>query len=137
MSTLKIEDFEIVRELGRGGMGVVYEVIDHHLGRRFALKVLHLNIWDQDVATHFATMAMREASKVAKLFHPSIPAIYEYGKTDDFIYLLLEHVEAPSLSTILEKERIPIHRAVNILFDTANALSYLHEAGVVHRDIKP
>jgi len=139
---LRIEDFEIVRELGHGGMGVVYEAIERPFGRRVALKILSLkeaagggveSVREEALARRFS----QEATSVARLSHPSISKIYDFGRVGDKFYLALEYLEAPSLSIVLEQGRIPIERAIHILLHIANALSYAHDAGVVHRDVHP
>jgi len=119
--------YELVREIGRGGMGVVYEVIDHQLGRHCALKTLGAGAGtDDEGRRRFA----REALAAARLRHPHIAAVYD--ATPDYITMQLIDGEpiaaAPAIAPRL---------AVELVRDAALALHHAHEQGVVHRDVKP
>jgi serine/threonine protein kinase len=129
-----IDDFEIVRELGRGGMGVVYEAIEIPLKRRVAFKMLHPQ-WaaHADSASRFIS----EAQKVAKLSHPAIVSIHRFGKADGTYYLALEYVDGTTLDSMLSHERISQLATVRILKEVSGALHHAHQSHIVHRDIKP
>lgn len=119
--------YEIVRELGRGGMGIVYEAIDHQLGRRCAVKTLGARAGaDEEARRRFG----REASAAARLRHPHIAAVYD--ATPDYISMQL--VAGIPIDAVRRDER---HLHVELVRDAARALQHAHEHGVVHRDVKP
>lgn len=130
----RIADFNIVRELGRGGMGVVYEAVEEPLGRRVALKLLHPE-WatQQDASARFVD----EAKKIAKLSHPFIIKVYRFGQWNDHYFLALEYVEGAPLDEALTCQRLSLDKSVSILRTIAEALGHAHGQGIVHRDIKP
>ena len=101
-----VGDFEIVRELGQGGMGIVYEAIEHPLGRRVALKLLH-PAWaaKQDSCFRFT----EEAKKIAKLSHPAIVKIYRFGQVENTYYLALEYVDGQTLDEALSQRKFSIN----------------------------
>src|SRR5581483_1863230 len=130
----KIGEFEIVRELGRGGTSIVYEAIEDPLSRPVALKILRKE-WAArpDGYQRF----VGEAKKIAKLSHPSIVKIYRFGQIDDIYFLALEYVEGEPLDKVLASEKLSPYRTVVILKEVAEALAHAHKAGIIHRDIKP
>ena len=131
---VRVEDFEVVRELGRGGMGVVYEAIEEPLGRRVALKLLHPEFAARpEVAARFAD----EARNIAKLSHPGIVRIHRVGSWEGQRYLALEYVEGESLDAYLARQALPLPRVLAVLSSLAQALGHAHDAGVVHRNLKP
>lgn len=134
-------EFVLTREIGRGGMGVVYEAKQSSLERLVALKVLpaHLTLHPAAVARF-----KREALTAAKLEHPSIVKVFAVGSEGDTHYFAMELVEGSSLDQDIERERAsppaqrtPLQRRVAMIADVADALAFAHEAGVVHRDVKP
>ena len=129
----KIDDFRVVREIGRGGMGVVYEAVEEPLGRRVALKVMH----GHAVAPGMCGRFLEEARAIAKLSHASIVRVHRLGRCGPGVYLALEFVEGRSLDQLLAESRFPLPRAVNILKELAGALGHAHAQGIVHRDVKP
>jgi serine/threonine-protein kinase len=127
--------YDIERELGRGGMGVVYLAQDVKLDRKVALKVLPPLLADSaQVRERF----LREARTSARLTHPNIVAIYGAGEVNSLVYFVMSYVEGESLAERLRRNGVldPAN-AVPIIRDVALALAYAHERGVVHRDIKP
>ncbi|MEO8881746.1 MAG: serine/threonine-protein kinase [Gemmatimonadaceae bacterium] len=127
--------YDIERELGRGGMGIVYLAHDVKLEREVAIKVLPPTLaGNADVRERF----LREARTSARLTHPNIVAIHGAGEIDSRVYFVMGFVDGESLAERLRREG-PLDPAivVPILRDVARALSYAHERGVVHRDIKP
>lgn len=129
-----IDDFRIVRELGRGGMGVVYEAVEEPLGRRVALKRMHPHI---AAGAEMAARFLEEARSIARLSHPSIVKIHRFGRAGDTFYLALEYVEGKALDELLGESHVPAARAIKLLTGIAQALGHAHASGVVHRDVKP
>src|SRR5437667_4282339 len=126
--------FEIVSALGAGGMGEVYRARDTKLGRDVAIKVLPANFADDpDRIARF----QREAQLLATLNHPNIAAIYGLEESGDVRALVLELVEGPTLADRIAQGRIPLHEALAIARQIADALEAAHEQGVIHRDLKP
>ncbi|HVR75012.1 MAG TPA: serine/threonine-protein kinase [Planctomycetota bacterium] len=128
------DDYEIVRELGRGGMGVVYLVRQKSLGRLVALKVLRPG------ELMFGPLVKRfieEARHLARLRHPSIVSIHEVGSAKEEPYFTMDYVEGEALSTTLAREQLLPSRALAILKQAAEGIQYAHEAGIIHRDLKP
>jgi hypothetical protein len=130
----KLGSYEIVRPLGAGGMGEVYRARDTKLGRDVALKVLPQTFaGDAERRARFK----REAQVLASLNHPHIAAIYGFEESGDHPALVMELVEGPTLADRLKSSAIAFDEALVIAKQTAEALEYAHERGVVHRDLKP
>jgi serine/threonine-protein kinase len=126
--------YTIVREIGRGGMAVVYLARDERLHREVAIKVLAPDV-GRDVAI---TRFLREIDIAARLQHPQIVPVYDSGEADGLLYYVMRFVNGESLSERLARERqLPLKTAVAIATDVAHALDYAHAHDVVHRDIKP
>lgn len=130
----RIANYEIVREIGQGGMGVVYEAIQKPLDRRVALKLLHPHM---AARPEFSARFIEEAKKVARLSHSAIIEIYDFGQVNDTYYLALKFIDGKPLDALLARERLSVLQAVNVLRWLADALSHAHELGIVHRDVKP
>lgn len=121
--------------LAVGGMGEVWRGADSELDREVAVKVLKDGAAKNDT---FLRRFRNEAKNAAGLRHPNIAQVYDYGEVDGTPYLVMELVEGEPLSTILERERtLSERRLVTILRHTCNGLQAAHDAGVMHRDIKP
>lgn len=132
-------DFELHREIGRGGMGVVYEAQQRSVNRRVALKILSPWI-SQDAAAR--TRLEREAQALAKLRHPHIVTLFSSGQEDGVHYFVMDFVPGKTLDAILEQardagKRVSIPQLLRWNAQIARALEYAHGAGIVHRDIKP
>jgi predicted Ser/Thr protein kinase len=125
---------EILELLGQGGMGMVYKARQPRLDRFVALKVLPPEV-GQDPA--FADRFAREARALAKLTHPRIVVVYDFGQSDGLFYLLMEFVDGVNLRSLLRQGQLKPEEALRIVPQICEALEYAHEAGVVHRDIKP
>jgi serine/threonine protein kinase/capsular polysaccharide biosynthesis protein len=125
---------EILEFLGRGGMGAVYKVRQKELDRIAALKILPPNIAE---GSSFAERFSQEAKALARLNHPGIVTIYDFGKADGLFYLLMEFVDGTTLRRLLEGDRLSAREALTIVPQICDALQYAHDSGVVHRDIKP
>jgi WD40 repeat protein/tRNA A-37 threonylcarbamoyl transferase component Bud32 len=129
-----IGDYELLDELGRGGMGVVYKARQGKLNRLVALKMILAGeyVGEKDVA-RFRT----EAEAVARLQHPNIVQIFEVGEHDGHPYFSLEFVDGGSLAQKLDGTPLPPQKAARLMETLARAMHAAHQAGVVHRDLKP
>jgi serine/threonine protein kinase len=125
---------EVFELLGRGGMGAVYKAKQKELDRVVALKILPPGIGDDPA---FAERFAREAKAMAKLNHPGIVTIYDFGRVDGLYYFLMEFVDGVNLHRLLEGGRISPREALAIVPQICDALQYAHDQGIVHRDIKP
>jgi tRNA A-37 threonylcarbamoyl transferase component Bud32/tetratricopeptide (TPR) repeat protein len=126
--------YEIERELGRGGMAIVYLARDVKHGRRVAVKVLHSELANSLGAERF----LREINVAAQFNHPNIVALHDSGQGEGLLYYVMPYVEGESLRQRLDRERqLPVDEALTIARQVASALDYAHARGVVHRDIKP
>ena len=123
------------REIGRGGMAVVYRATDLRLHRQVAIKVLPPELaFNADVRERF----LREAQTAAQLSHPGIVPIYTVGEAEGLVYFVMALVEGESLAERLARDvRLPVEEARQILIGVADALAYAGAHGVVHRDVKP
>ncbi|RJP17067.1 MAG: serine/threonine protein kinase [Candidatus Abyssobacteria bacterium SURF_5] len=131
----EIGNYKILKELGRGGMGVVYKAHQVALGRMVAMKVLPQHLTTD---TAFIKRFQNEARAIAKLNHPNIVQIYDIGNQDDIHYYTMEFLEGPSLDQIIYREGfMPLENAMNIVLQVARALDCAHREGIIHRDIKP
>jgi predicted Ser/Thr protein kinase len=125
---------EIVRLIGRGGMGAVYEARQRGLSRTVALKVLSA---PHSADASFEERFVREAQTLARLSHENIVSVYDAGRAGPHFYLLMEYVDGPNLRQALQAGRIEPAHALTVVMQICAALDYAHRHGVVHRDIKP
>lgn len=125
---------DIIELIGRGGMGAVYKVRQKELDRMAALKILPPGI-GQD--SGFAERFAREAKALAKLNHPGVVTIYDFGRADGLYFFLMELVDGVNLRQLLERGRISPREALAIVPQICDALQFAHDHGIVHRDIKP
>ncbi len=129
----QFEDYEVLDELGRGGMGVVYKARQTSLDRLVALKT----IITPDRDPQLIARLRNEAEAVAHLNHPNIAQIYEVGEASGTPYFAMEFVDGGSLSDRLQDRPLSAREAGWLLATLAKAMSYAHQRGVVHRDLKP
>ncbi|MGQ0641928.1 MAG: serine/threonine-protein kinase [Gemmatimonadaceae bacterium] len=127
--------YELDREIGRGGMGIVYLARDRRLKRQVAIKLLPPELaFRSEIRTRF----LREAETAAQLSHPNIVPIYSVDERDGLVYFVMAYVNGDTVASRLHaRGPMPADDVRNILIQTADALAYAHERGVVHRDIKP
>ena len=134
----KIGPYQILKELGRGGMGVVYRGVDPVIGRHVAIKTLRPE--DMGEASERASLGeklVREARSAGMLSHPAIVTIYQAGQDGDILYIAMEFVDGANLADVVAQGRLNTETMLKILKQCAEALDYAHSKGVVHRDIKP
>lgn len=129
------DDYDVIEELGRGGMATVYRARDRQLDRQVAIKVLPFTLaFDADLVERF----QREARTAAQLEHPHVVPIYRVGRAGEVIYFVMQLLRGQSLSARLAQAgRLPAAEVRRVLMETASALGYAHTRGVVHRDVKP
>jgi serine/threonine protein kinase len=125
---------EILELLGQGGMGAVYKARQSGLDRLVALKILPLQASGD---TGFAERFNREARALAKLSHPNIVAVYDFGQTHGLHYFIMEYVDGPNLREIERSGKLSTRQALQIIPYICEALQFAHDEGVVHRDVKP
>ena len=124
--------------LGEGAMGVVYRARDPLLDRTVAIKTIRASGFPADTLAELHSRFAREARSAARLSHPGIVQIYDYGDADGVAFLVMEFVDGRSLKDVLVAgERLPVAEAVRVGADILDALEHAHGQGVVHRDIKP
>jgi len=135
----RIGRYKIVRELGRGAMGVVYHAIDPNIGRPVAIKTIQLGAVRQpEEQDRLRERLFREARSAGILSHPGIVTIYDVEQQGDLAYIAMEYVDGPTLDQMLSRsEPISGTQMFSILGQTAVALDFAHQKGIVHRDIKP
>ena len=131
----KLGKYEIIEELGRGAMGVVYRARDPLIGRLVALKTITTGLAEQpEMLERF----YREAQAAGGLAHPNIVTIYDLGEEHKTPYIAMEFLEGISLEKIIEENHpLPLSQKVGYIVQVCRALDYAHKRGVVHRDIKP
>jgi serine/threonine protein kinase len=127
-------ELEILELLGKGGMGAVYKARQRRLDRLVALKILPPTVSHRP---SFADRFTREARALAKLNHPSIVTLYEFGQAQGLFYFLMEYVDGMNLRQVLNVSRLAPKEALAIVPQICDALQYAHGKGIVHRDIKP
>lgn len=139
MSIEQLGRYRIDGKLGEGAMGVVYRAFDPLLERIVAIKTIRFDLGDQE---DFERRFFREAKSAARLNHPAIVTVFDAGKVDDMAYIAMEFLEGRDLRQLLRSEpeggqRLPYDRIAELIAAVADGLDYAHQAGVVHRDVKP
>jgi len=130
----RLGPYEILAPIGTGGMGEVYRARDSKLGRDIAIKVLPAGLAENPEAL---SRFEREAHAVARLSHPNILAIHDFGREGETHYAVMELLEGETLRTRMERGGLPTRKAVDLAVQIAEGLAAAHEKGIVHRDLKP
>jgi serine/threonine protein kinase len=137
MNPSTIGRYEIVAEIGKGAMGVVYRANDPLLSRTVAIKTINMSSDPEEVAEYEARF-YQEAKAAGGLNHPNIVTIHDIGKSGNLVYMAMEYLEGEELRELMKPgEPLDVARAVEIAAQMAEGLGYAHHHGVVHRDIKP
>jgi eukaryotic-like serine/threonine-protein kinase len=126
--------YEIIKKIGKGGMGVVYQAHDPQIDRPVALKVLRA---DRVVSEDFVSRFLKEAKFIGRLSHPNIVTVYDVGRDHGTIYIAMEYLQGQPFNEVIRSGRLSVEKIIDIALQIANALDYAHEKGIVHRDIKP
>jgi serine/threonine protein kinase len=129
-----VGQFEIVEYLGQGGMATIYKAHQTTLDRFVALKVIHPVLKDDQA---FLDRLKREASIIAKLNHPNIVTVYDFSEFEGMPFLVLRYIDGKTLKAVLQQQRLGTNQILKIIRPVADALSYAHSRGVLHRDVKP
>jgi serine/threonine protein kinase/Tol biopolymer transport system component len=129
-----VGQYEIVEYLGQGGMATIYKAHQTTLDRFVALKVIHPVLKDDQA---FLNRLKREASIIAKLNHPNIVTVYDFSEFDGMPFLVLRFIDGKTLKAVLQQQKLGTTQILRIIRPVADALSYAHSRGVLHRDVKP
>lgn len=137
MSVQTVGRYEIISELGRGAMGVVYKAQDPTIGRTVALKTMRLDVHGLETADVLRRFK-NEARAAGVLIHPNIVTIFDAGEQDGMFYIAMEFIEGTTLQMLLAEKRVLApEETIRITRQIAKGLDYAHSSGIVHRDIKP
>ena len=138
MSKQTIGKYEIIEELGRGSMGVVYKGRDPNINRLVAIKTIKKELLDVHGRDHLLTRLKREAQAAGGLSHPNIVVVYDYGEDHDTAYIAMAFVEGKDLKCFFDDDEVlSEQRIVEIMSELLDALSHAHKHNIIHRDIKP
>ena len=137
MSVQTVGRYEVIGELGRGAMGVVYKAQDPTIGRVVAMKTMRLDthgLETEDMLRRFKN----EARAAGVLSHPNIVTIYDAGEQDGMFYIAMEYIEGTTLHSVLAEHHVlPVEEAIRVTREICKGLDYAHAHGIIHRDIKP
>ncbi|MGH8830879.1 MAG: serine/threonine-protein kinase [Polaromonas sp.] len=138
MSLKKLGRYDLIRVLGKGAMGQVYEGRDPNLDRRVAIKTIKVENLSEDAAAEYEVRFRTEARSAARLQHPNIVSVYDSGRDGDIAFLVMEFIQGDDLKHLLDKgECYTLAQTLGIMGDLLSALDYAHRQNLVHRDIKP
>jgi serine/threonine protein kinase len=139
MRKMRIGKYEVVEEIGRGGMGVVYKAIDPHIGRIVAIKTRKFDADDLgSTPGNLHKRFFREAHSAGSLSHPNIVRIYEAAEDEGQFFIVMEYVEGQSLEDLIQtKKKKTLEEIIGLIYQVAEGLECAHQKGIIHRDIKP
>ena len=130
--------YQIRGVLGKGAMGLVYDGLDPKLNRRVAIKTILTRTLDQATARQYSKRFEREVRAVARLNHPNIVQVYDFGNESDLAYIVMEYIKGRELKDCFQaKERFDLKTMLRLMTELLDALECAHEAGIIHRDVKP
>ena len=127
--------YQIIEQIGIGGMATIYRAYQSSMDRYVAIKVLPKQMAAEDPT--FLGRFEQEARTIARLEHRNILPVYDYGEAEGYAYLVMRYVDAGTLKDLIARGPVPVPRAVRLVKQVAEALDYAHQQGVIHRDIKP
>jgi len=130
----RLSHYDVVADLGAGGMGVVYRAHDTRLDRDVAIKVLPT---DRPLSQNARARFQREAMAASALNHPNIITIYEVNSDDNTDFIVMEYVRGATLASLLKNRKLALSEAIRYCIQIADALTKAHAAGIIHRDLKP
>ncbi|MBN1270975.1 MAG: serine/threonine protein kinase [Candidatus Aminicenantes bacterium] len=135
----RIGKYDVIRELGKGAMGIVYEARDPDLKRDVAIKTIRFDLFPEENQREILMKRfMNEAQAAGRLSHPNIITVYDIGRQEDMTYIVMQYIKGMSLQSIMaSKKKVAYSNILNIMEKACLALDYAHEKGIVHRDIKP
>ena len=134
----KLGRYELIRVLGKGAMGLVYEGRDPNLDRRVAIKTIRVENLSEEAAAEYEVRFRTEAHSAARLQHPNIVSVYDSDRDGDIAYMVMEFIEGDDLKQHLEQGTLyTLEQTLGIMHDLLSALEYAHGQSIVHRDIKP
>lgn len=135
---MQLGPYQVIEEVGRGGMGVVYRAIDPIIQRTVALKVVQLGDFDDTERAEQRERFFREGRSAGILSHPAIVTVYQVGEQNEVAYIAMEFIRGSTLAQLLAIQPKPKKKHIfNVLHPVAAGLDYAHSNGVIHRDIKP
>ena len=138
MSLKKLGRYDLIRVLGKGAMGLVYEGRDPNLDRRVAIKTIKVENLSDAAAAEYEVRFRTEARSAARLQHPNIVSVYDSDRDGDMAFLVMEFIEGEDLKHHLDKGKVyTLQQTLSIMADLLSALNYAHSQKIVHRDIKP
>jgi serine/threonine-protein kinase len=130
--------YEIRGVLGKGAMGLVYDGFDPKLDRRVAIKTILTKKLSPETARMATVRFQREVRAVARLNHPNIVQVYDFGNEGDLAFIVMEFIQGKELKDYLDRsERFDLEKVFRIMMELLDALEFAHEAGIIHRDVKP
>ena len=129
--------YQVLERLGEGGMAIVYKARDTRLDRDVALKLIRVDQFGSAILDQILKRFEREAKSLARLSHPNIVTVHDYGEHDGAPYLVLEYCPGGDLKSRLRGQPMDWREAVQLVLPVARALRYSHRQGIIHRDVKP
>ena len=130
--------YQIRGVLGKGAMGLVYDGLDPNLNRRVAIKTILTSKLDKETARLYSLRFQREVRAVARLNHRNIVQVYDFGNEGDLAYIVMEYIQGRELKDFFDaNERFTLDKAFKLMIELLDALDFAHEAGIIHRDVKP